>query len=412
MIYTYVSPLVPPLLFILPLPLIFCLSAKAGIMQSSAGIKERATLLALPSPCACIPQQILAAWLFSFHFIFILETTDACLHIKPGCCVQRQKCDRGINVSHQCSKLEHANPPFPFPAADTQTYTHTNTPLTPPLPLHKHTILLRSALPCTPPPKAFPSHLHAWQKRRAESRKDRKHPYCLLQSLMKDRNPSSEKKGDRSKKREEGESPAVASCRGIRSEEGRAGRGWRKKEEKEKKGQSLLQQWQPSSSSTAASTATRYYKVSGVPLHSEGWSIILGSLPVLQQQQQLCSNTSVGSVRQSPHPSPHSLARSLAVLPTSLPSACSQCPSLSFALSFLALVGCFLSITSSPHASLSISLPSRSPFCSPPPPSISLSSIITQIQGIALPASLLLPPSLPLFLSLSLCIFDVLEFDS
>lgn len=102
----------------------------------------------------------------------------------------------------------------------------------------------------------------------------------------------------------------------------------KKNKKNKKERQSLLQQRRPSSS-TAAATA-RNYKVSGVSPYAEGWSIILGSQPVFQQRQ-LCSNTSIHSVRRSPHPS-------LTVLPppSSLPSACSESPlSLSFSLSLL-----------------------------------------------------------------------------
>lgn len=133
----------------------------------------------------------------------------------------RMPCEAGI---HQCSKLEHAAPPH--------THTHTPTHCT-------HTCTLFGSINIKlfyPLLGTFMHlfHLHArHNKRGKKSRKDRKQSYCLLQSLMKYRNPSC---GDRSRKERRG-SPVVASCRGIRSEEGRAGgkmmekTSWRRKED-------------------------------------------------------------------------------------------------------------------------------------------------------------------------------------
>lgn len=127
--------------------------------------------------------------------------------------MHRLPCGTGINVSHQCSKLEHANL---LPASHLLLHTHTHTPYR----LHHHLsskIKSYSLFCFGMHPTPFPCMS---RKKKGKAEKARKHSYCLLQSLMNYRNPSSGKKGTEVEKRgRRGRgSPAVASCRGIRSE--------------------------------------------------------------------------------------------------------------------------------------------------------------------------------------------------
>lgn len=183
------------------------------------------------------------------------------------------------NIAHQCSKLEHATPSCS--TSPTHQTVQPNVPLdftTTPLYKPKPPLSLQHRPPMNLP--LTPSN--AQSNKRNRRKKERKHSYCLLQSLLKYRNPSFGKRGESSRSGKERRDVCVCVYWGGGAqrlpvaEEGRARRQMMKKtgmQKEKKRGKkkgsrrkiSALQRIRPPSTAAA-----RNYKVSGVPLHAEG----------------------------------------------------------------------------------------------------------------------------------------------
>lgn len=220
--------LIPPPLFILPLSLSLCNRDRVFICWHQ-GVICCQTLLASAHPPAGPLAAVFAFLIYIFSlFVYFVQLLSVFAENRDTA-----RTDRHVSEEFYINAV--------------------NLNMQPPAPCCTHTCTAKvcSPLLCHAPPSYFHACFHERGKKSRE-----KHSYCLLQSLMKYRSPSSgKKKGGTEVEKERRGSPAVASCRGMRSE-GAGGGGQEddgEDELKEKKGekrQPLPRQRRSSSSSS------------------------------------------------------------------------------------------------------------------------------------------------------------------